>query len=83
MGECYKTGFNPIRLTSDSKCFHAWPGGTSDAKVGGNCASTMKPAVEAATKGYSQLLWLFGEDNEVMEVGAMNVFFYFVNKETN
>ena len=26
-------------------------------------------------RGYSQILWVFGEDDEVTEVGAMNVFF--------
>jgi branched-chain amino acid aminotransferase len=83
VGPYYKTGFNPIRLTSDTEYVRAWPGGTGDAKVGGNYAATMKAAAEAAAKGYSQVLWLFGEDDEVTEVGAMNVFFYLVNKETN
>ena len=43
----------------------------------------MKPAAEAAAKGYSQILWLFGENDEVTEVGAMNFFVYLINKETN
>ena len=42
----------------------------------------MKPAAEAAAKGYSQILWLFGENDEVTEVGAMNFFVYLVNKKT-
>ena len=42
----------------------------------------MKPAAEAAAKGYSQILWLFGENDEVTEVGAMNFFVYMVNKNT-
>ena len=42
----------------------------------------MKPASEAAKDGYSQVLWLFGENDEVTEVGAMNVFFVLINKET-
>jgi branched-chain amino acid aminotransferase len=83
VGPYYKTGFNPIRLTSDTEYVRAWPGGTGTAKVGGNYAPTMKPAAEAAARGYSQILWLFGENDEVTEVGAMNVFFYLVNKETN
>jgi len=56
---------------------------TGDAKVGGNYAATIKPATEAATEGYSQVLWLFGENDEVTEVGAMNFFVYLINKETN
>jgi len=54
-----------------------------NVKVGGNYAATMKPAAEAAAKGYSQILWLFGENDEVTEVGAMNFFVYWINKETN
>lgn len=32
--------------------------------------------MEAATKGYTQVLWLFGEENYVTEVGTMNIFFF-------
>ena len=71
-----------IQLTSDTQYVRAWPGGTGNAKVGGNYASTMKPAAEAAAEGYSQVLWLFGENDEVTEVGAMNFFVYLINKET-
>ncbi|KAG7359756.1 aminotransferase [Nitzschia inconspicua] len=82
VGPYYKTGFNPIKLTSDTHYVRAWPGGTGNAKVGGNYASTMKAAAEAAEEGYSQVLWLFGENDEVTEVGAMNFFVYLINKET-
>jgi branched-chain amino acid aminotransferase len=83
VGPYYKSGFDPIRLTADTSYVRAWPGGTGNAKVGGNYASTMKPAADAAQDGYSQVLWLFGDNDEVTEVGAMNVFFYMINKETN
>eukprot|EP00537_Pseudo-nitzschia_pungens_P011273 CAMPEP_0172396024 /NCGR_PEP_ID=MMETSP1061-20121228/23123_1 /TAXON_ID=37318 /ORGANISM="Pseudo-nitzschia pungens, Strain cf. pungens" /LENGTH=421 /DNA_ID=CAMNT_0013127777 /DNA_START=128 /DNA_END=1393 /DNA_ORIENTATION=- len=83
VGPYYKTGFDPIKLTADTSCVRAWPGGTGNVKVGGNYAATMKPAAEAAAKGYSQILWLFGENDEVTEVGAMNFFVYWINKETN
>jgi branched-chain amino acid aminotransferase len=82
VGPYYKSGFNPIRLTADTSYVRAWPGGTGNAKVGGNYAPTMKPAAEAAKDGYSQILWLFGENDEITEVGSMNVFFYMINKET-
>jgi len=36
----------------------------------------------AVDQGYSQVLWLFGPNDEITEVGAMNVFFYIINKET-
>jgi branched-chain amino acid aminotransferase len=82
VGPYYKTGFNPVRLTADTECVRAWPGGTGAAKVGGNYAATMKPQAKAVETGYSQVLWLFGENEEITEVGAMNVFFFLVNEET-
>lgn len=83
VGPYYKTGFQPIRLMTDTDHVRAWPGGTGNAKVGGNYAPTMKPQFLAAEQGYSQILWLFGENEEITEVGAMNVFFYLINKETH
>jgi branched-chain amino acid aminotransferase len=82
VGPYYKSGFNPIRLTADTSFVRAWPGGTGNSKVGGNYAPTMKPAAKAIESGYSQVLWLFGDDHEVTEVGSMNLFFFMINKET-
>jgi branched-chain amino acid aminotransferase len=80
VGPYYKSGFDPVRLTADTQYVRAWPGGTGGSKVGGNYAATMKPGAEASKKGYSQIVWLFGD--EVTEVGAMNLFFYLINKKT-
>mmetsp|Transcript_24000 Transcript_24000/g.49708 ORF Transcript_24000/g.49708 Transcript_24000/m.49708 type:complete len:402 (+) Transcript_24000:153-1358(+) len=80
VGPYYTSGFNPVRLTADSEYVRAWPGGTGGSKVGGNYAPTMKPAGEAAKRGYSQILWVFGENHEITEVGAMNVFFFLEKK---
>jgi branched-chain amino acid aminotransferase len=52
------------------------PGGTGAAKVGGNYALGIRPAMEASAKGYAQILWLFGSDLQVTEVGTMNQFFF-------
>jgi branched-chain amino acid aminotransferase len=43
----------------------------------------MKPQAEATDKGYSQVLWLFGDNETITEVGAMNIFFFLVNKKTH
>mmetsp|Transcript_11685 Transcript_11685/g.17615 ORF Transcript_11685/g.17615 Transcript_11685/m.17615 type:complete len:392 (-) Transcript_11685:168-1343(-) len=80
VGPYYTSGFQPVRLTADTKQVRAWPGGTGNSKVGGNYGPTMKPAAEAAERGYQQVLWLF--DDTITEVGAMNVFFVLLNKET-
>ena len=33
----------------------------------------IEPQMEAAKRGHSQNLWLFGEEGYITEVGAMNV----------
>ena len=75
VGPYYKSGFKPVRLVCETNYVRACKGGTGASKVGGNYAPTMKPAKEAAAKGYSQVLWLL--DDDITEVGAMNVFFVF------
>lgn len=74
VGPYYPEGFNPVKLYASKKCVRAWPGGTGDVKIGGNYAATIEPQMEAAKKGYTQCLWLFGDDAEVTEVGTMNFF---------
>ena len=71
----YYADFSPVRLTTDTPHVRAWPGGVGGSKVGGNYAPTILPGAEAQARGYGQVLWLFGEDDEVTEAGAMNVFF--------
>jgi branched-chain amino acid aminotransferase len=44
--------------------------------VGGNYAPTIAPQEEAAQQGFNQVLWLFGPEQEITEVGTMNLFFY-------
>eukprot|EP00934_Nitzschia_sp_Nitz4_P003890 Nitzschia sp. Nitz4//scaffold20_size174350//157730//159097//NITZ4_002133-RA/size174350-processed-gene-0.119-mRNA-1//-1//CDS//3329541902//3880//frame0 len=82
VGPYYKSGFKPVRLTTDTPYIRAWHGGTGNAKVGGNYGPTMKATAQATEAGYGQVLWLFGEEDFITEVGAMNVFFLMVNKDT-
>lgn len=82
---CYNTyklslssGFKPIKLFADPDNIRAWPGGVGNVKVGGNYGSTILPSREALTAhDCSQVLWLFGADHQITEVGAMNIFFVF------
>jgi branched-chain amino acid aminotransferase len=39
------------------------------------------PQYDAAEKGYSQNLWIFGPDHEITEVGTMNLFVHWVNEQ--
>ena len=80
VGPYYPTGFAPIKLLADPHHARAWPGGTGAAKVGGNYAMGIRPAYEASQQGYSQILWLFGADHQVTEVGTMNIFFFWTNE---
>lgn len=81
VGPYYKEGFAPVKLLADPQNVRAWPGGTGNVKVGGNYAMTIKPQMDAAKAGYAQVLWLFGEQQEVTEVGTMNQFFYWTNAQ--
>lgn len=81
VGPYYPEGFAPVKLFADNRNVRAWPGGIGYAKAGGNYAPTIGPQTEAAEKGYSQVLWLFGEDDQVTEVGTMNMFTFWINED--
>jgi len=76
VGAYYAAGFNPVRIMVEDKYVRAVPGGTGDAKTGGNYAVSLKAALEAKKKGFEQVLWLDGAQHRyVEEVGSMNMFF--------
>ncbi|CAN0385771.1 unnamed protein product [Ectocarpus sp. 12 AP-2014] len=76
VGPYYKEGFKPVKLYADTEQRRAWPGGMGFAKAGGNYAPTVKPGLKAKKEhGCAQILWLFGEEDYVQEVSAMNIFF--------
>lgn len=81
VGPYYPTGFAPVRLLADPQYIRAWPGGTGAIKCGGNYAIGIGPQREAAKRGYQQLLWLFGEEEYVTEVGTMNQFWFWKNEQ--
>ncbi|OKL55901.1 hypothetical protein UA08_08953 [Talaromyces atroroseus] len=70
-------------ITSPINRCRAWPGGTGDAKVGGNYAPTIPTHKEATEAGYSQTLWLFGDDCQVTEAGANNFFVIWQSAHSN
>jgi len=81
VGPYYPTGFAPIKLFADPKNVRAWPGGAGNVKAGGNYGPTIRPQLEAQAMGCQQVLWLFGDTLEVTEVGTMNQFFVWTNKQ--
>ncbi|NVN93200.1 MAG: branched-chain amino acid aminotransferase [Desulfuromonadales bacterium] len=81
VGAYYAAGFNPVSILVEDHYVRAVPGGTGEAKTGGNYASSLKAALEAKKKGYDQVLWLDGREQRfIEEVGSMNMFFAYGNK---
>jgi branched-chain amino acid aminotransferase len=81
VGAYYPQGFKPIKIMVENKYVRAAPGGTGEAKTGGNYACSLKAGLEAKKKGYDQVLWLDGVHRRyIEEVGAMNMFFAYGDK---
>ena len=74
VGNYYASGIKPVSLEANPDYVRAWPGGTGDAKIGANYGPCILPQMEAASRGYQQNLWLFGDDHKLTEVGTMNMF---------
>ncbi|KAG6818934.1 hypothetical protein H0H93_016983 [Arthromyces matolae] len=69
-----------VPLLAVGKTVRSWPGGTGGHKLGLNYAPGFLPQRLAAEQGYSQILWLLGDDERITEAGAMN-FFVVVQRE--
>ncbi|KAM6437001.1 branched-chain-amino-acid aminotransferase, cytosolic isoform 2-T2 [Liasis olivaceus] len=82
VGPYFSSGtFNPISLWADPKYVRAWKGGTGDCKLGGNYGSSIYAQREAMELGCQQVLWLYGDDHQITEVGTMNLFLYWRNED--
>ena len=85
-GPYFRTGPKAVRLLAVGEHIRSWPGGTAAYKLGINYPACFAPQREAAKKGYQQVLWLFGDENQdymdmkVTEAGSMN-FFVVVKRE--
>jgi len=76
VGAYYKEGLNPVKIYVETKYVRAVVGGLGEVKASANYAASLKAQMEAAAKGYTQVLWLDGVERKyVEEVGTMNVFF--------
>jgi branched-chain amino acid aminotransferase len=71
----------PIKLVTEQKLIRAVPGGTGEAKTGGNYAGSLMASQLAKKKGFDQIIWLESpEFKKVQEAGMMNLFFVVKNK---
>ncbi|XP_021955005.1 branched-chain-amino-acid aminotransferase, cytosolic [Folsomia candida] len=81
VGPYFATGFKPVSLFADPSYVRAWPGGCGDTKLGANYAPTVFVQKTAEAAGLQQVLWLYGEDNQLTEVGTMNIFVFMKNEK--
>jgi len=77
VGPYYSFGVKPVNLLADPNYVRAWPGGSGYSKMGSNYAPTLYIAEIAARHNCHQALWLHGPDEEITELGAMNIFALF------
>ncbi|XP_041366099.1 branched-chain-amino-acid aminotransferase-like [Gigantopelta aegis] len=82
VGPYFPTGMKPVTLLADPQFVRAWPGSCGAFKMGSNYAPTIA-IQDIASKDFScqQVLWLYGEDHELTEVGTMNLFMYWLNEQ--
>ncbi|XP_070306659.1 branched-chain-amino-acid aminotransferase, mitochondrial isoform X1 [Odocoileus virginianus] len=71
----------PVSLLADPSFIRAWVGGVGNFKVGGNYGPTVLVQQEAQKKGCEQVLWLYGPDHELTEVGTMNIFVFWTYED--
>ena len=76
VGSYYEGGLEPTKILVEDEYVRAVPGGTGFTKVGANYASSLKSQKKALEMGFSQVLWLDGNEHKyVEEIGTSNAFF--------
>ena len=78
VGAYFKSGTPSVKLWVSREYTRAAPGGTGEAKCGGNYAASLLAQSEAIAKGCDQVVFLDAiERRWVEELGGMNIFFVF------
>ncbi|XP_069012727.1 branched-chain-amino-acid aminotransferase, cytosolic isoform X2 [Embiotoca jacksoni] len=80
-GSYFHTEAEALSLWADPKYTRAWKGGTGDCKMGGNYGCSLIAQYEAVDYGCQQVLWLYGEDQQITEAGTMNIFLHWINDD--
>jgi branched-chain amino acid aminotransferase len=76
VGAYFKDGAKPITLWVSTDYSRAAPGGTGDAKCGGNYAASLLAQAEAVRNSCDQVVFLDASEHcWVEELGGMNIFF--------
>ena len=75
-GAYFPRGVKPVTVWLSQEYVRAVPGGTGEAKCGGNYAASLLAQLEAAEQGCDQVVWLDAiERRWVEEMGGMNLYF--------
>ncbi len=75
VGPLFNASFSPVAIWVVRDYHRACPGGTGEAKTGGNYAAAVMPQRLAAEKGYDQVCFLDARTGKnIEELGGMNVF---------
>jgi branched-chain amino acid aminotransferase len=79
VGPYFPTGFSAIKIVCSEDMHRSWPGGFGYAKLGANYGPTLEYFKRIKDQGYHQILWLIND--VVTEVGVMNFFVFWTNKQ--
>ncbi|MDR0357755.1 MAG: branched-chain amino acid aminotransferase [Clostridiales Family XIII bacterium] len=76
VGPYYEEGLAPTRIFVEDEYIRSAKGGSGAAKIGGNYAAGLKSQEKAHALGFTQVLWLDGNERKyVEEIGTSNAFF--------
>src|SRR4051794_8069003 len=77
-GSYFKSGIKPVKVWLSTEYTRAAPGGTGEAKCGGNYAAAFAAQAHATAKGCDQVVWLDAAEHRwVEEMGGMNLYFVY------
>jgi len=73
-GSYFKSGVKPVTVWLEEKYTRAAPGGTGEAKAGGNYAGGLIAQAQAAREGCDDVVWLDAAEHRwIEEMGGMNL----------
>ena len=76
VGPFFKDGFKPTKAYVAKENVRATPGGTGEAKTGGNYGGTLYETQIAKDLGYPMVIWLDSKERRFVEEGSgMNIMF--------
>jgi len=74
----FRDGIHPVTVWLSEEYTRAAPGGTGEAKCGGNYAASFAGQLQAVAHGCDQVVWLDALDHRLVEeMGGMNLFFVY------